>query len=129
MDLEARENNMNIEEFKKDLIGLLNKHSMENGSNTPDFILGDYLVNCLLSFNSISKQREKWYGRDLSISSSIPIFTTDIPQPSTPESTLKAFETFMDKLPGTSLADLYQKEGGIPIKKRYIDEVKERDSK
>ena len=30
---------------------------------------------------------------------------------------------------GTSLADLYQKEGGIPVKTRYIDEVKARDSK
>ena len=29
----------NQEEFKKDLETLINKHSMENLSNTPDFIL------------------------------------------------------------------------------------------
>jgi len=28
---------------------------------------------------------------------------------------------------GKSLAELYQKDGGVPIKKRYIDEIKERD--
>lgn len=37
---------------------------MENGSNTPDFILAQYLVNCLLSFNSAVQCREKWYGRE-----------------------------------------------------------------
>lgn len=47
---------------------------------------------------------------------------------STVEGTLKAFKTLVDGLPGkTSLAELYQKSGGVQTKKRYIDEVKERD--
>jgi dUTP pyrophosphatase len=29
--------------------------------------------------------------------------------------------------PGKSLADLYQKSGGVPVKKRYSEEIKERD--
>jgi len=36
--------------------------------------------------------------------------------------------TIVEEKRGKSLAELYQKEGGIPIKKRYIDEIKERDS-
>jgi len=52
-------------EFKKELETLINKHSIENGSDTPDFILAEYLCNCLESFNSVSIQRDNWYGVDL----------------------------------------------------------------
>ena len=48
--------------FEKELEQLINKHSQENGSNTPDFILADYLCRCLSAFNSIIEKREKWYG-------------------------------------------------------------------
>lgn len=42
---------------------MLNRHSAENGSNTPDFILGQYLVDCLKAFDKATNAREKWYGR------------------------------------------------------------------
>ena len=42
---------------------LLNKHSKENDSNTPDFILAKYLIECLTSFNKAVCARENWYGR------------------------------------------------------------------
>jgi hypothetical protein len=54
---------MNREQFKEELEHLINKHSMENGSNTPDFVLTDYLMGCLDNFNRIIQSREKWYGR------------------------------------------------------------------
>lgn len=50
--------------FRKDLQNLINIHSIENGSNTPDFILADYLMTCLSNFEETVKVREKWYGRD-----------------------------------------------------------------
>lgn len=50
-------------EFRDELTSLINRHSMENGSNTPDFILCDYLTKCLENFDNIVSQREKWYGR------------------------------------------------------------------
>ena len=34
-------------ELAKDIAAVLNKHSAENGSDTPDFILAEYLMNCL----------------------------------------------------------------------------------
>jgi len=40
---------------------------MENGSNTPDFILAKYLADCLEAFNSASRHRERWYGKQLKI--------------------------------------------------------------
>jgi hypothetical protein len=54
---------MSHQEFRKDLEGLINRYSMENGSNTPDFMLSSYLVACLFAFDEITKARDKWYKR------------------------------------------------------------------
>jgi hypothetical protein len=43
----------------------INRSSAENGSDTPDFILGQYLLDCLESFNKAMVAREKWYGREV----------------------------------------------------------------
>lgn len=49
--------------FQNDLTMLINKHSLEQDSNTPDFILAEYLSYCLKSFDIINQKREEWYGR------------------------------------------------------------------
>lgn len=49
--------------FQERLVSLINSESMENGSDTPDFILAQYLVGCLENFNAVMALREKWYGR------------------------------------------------------------------
>ncbi len=49
--------------FTNELKKLLNRYSEENASNTPDYILANFLVNCLDAFNASTKAREKWYGR------------------------------------------------------------------
>jgi hypothetical protein len=41
----------------------INRTSSEKGSNTPDFILAEYLVDCLAAFDKAVKQRAEWYGR------------------------------------------------------------------
>ena len=51
-------------DFEKELEALINKHSMENASNTPDWILAQYLNGCLEVFTLATQQRENWYGRD-----------------------------------------------------------------
>ena len=48
-------------DFRKELAALINKHSLENESNTPDFILADYLDKCLYAFDSATRDRTKWY--------------------------------------------------------------------
>ncbi len=50
--------------FEKELESLLNRYSKENESNTPDWVLSDYIQNCLAAFNTATQQREAWYGRD-----------------------------------------------------------------
>jgi hypothetical protein len=41
----------------------INRYSAENGSNTPDFILAEYLVDCLAAFDRAVTKRAEWYGR------------------------------------------------------------------
>lgn len=53
----------NVSEFKNELTKLLNKYSMENESNTPDFILAQHLINSLYAFETAINKREGWYGR------------------------------------------------------------------
>jgi len=50
--------------FENELRELLNRHSVENDSNTPDFILAKYLTACIYAWNAAIQQREIWYGRD-----------------------------------------------------------------
>lgn len=52
----------------------MNRHSLENGSDTPDFLLADYLIHCLEAFDTAVAAREQWYGR-----------TTSGAQPTAPE--------------------------------------------
>ena len=49
--------------FPHELMQLINKHSIENGSNTPDFILAEYLKQCLESFDMCVRRRDEWYSR------------------------------------------------------------------
>jgi hypothetical protein len=41
----------------------VNAHSAENGCNTPDFILAEYLEGCLAAFDHAVNARSDWYGR------------------------------------------------------------------
>lgn len=50
-------------EFRKSIESAINCSSMENGSDTPDFILAEYLTDCLVTFDKTVRAREEWYGR------------------------------------------------------------------
>ena len=47
--------------FKRELESLINYHSQENNSNTPDFILAEYIMGCLDAFDKATNKRTKWY--------------------------------------------------------------------
>ena len=53
-----------MSEFAKELEQLINRHSLENVSDTPDFILAEYMRMSLAAFNTAVQRRESWYGRD-----------------------------------------------------------------
>lgn len=62
--VEAYENAFGLKPSLKELIETaINKVSAENGSDTPDFILAEYLVGCLAAYDKAVTAREKWYGR------------------------------------------------------------------
>lgn len=39
----------------------INIHSRENVSNTPDFVLASFLMNCLAAYEAATHERDKWY--------------------------------------------------------------------
>lgn len=50
--------------FKNELEILINKYSIENGSNTPDFILTNYLISCLNNFEDAIIQRIRFKNNE-----------------------------------------------------------------
>lgn len=65
--------------FQQELTKLLNRHNVENGSGTPDFILSEYIRASLQAFELATVLRERWYGRGVD-----PRFGTPV-EPSLPE--------------------------------------------
>lgn len=53
------------------IASVLNQHSQENESNTPDFLLAEYMLDALRAFERVVNMREAWYGR--------PRFETSVP--------------------------------------------------
>lgn len=48
--------------FQQELEYLINRYSQENTSDTPDYILCEYLLDCLKAFNNASNNRSNFYG-------------------------------------------------------------------
>ena len=46
--------------FYRELISLINKYGKEKDSNTPDFVLAQFLDGCLHSFNLAQRRTEHW---------------------------------------------------------------------
>jgi hypothetical protein len=53
-----------IKAFQIELTKLINNHSLENITNTPDFIISNYLINCLRSYHTLHFNRDIWYCKD-----------------------------------------------------------------
>ena len=45
--------------FKKELAELINKHSVDSDSNTPDWVLAEYFISCLISYELAVGARDK----------------------------------------------------------------------
>lgn len=50
-------------ELEREFAAVVNRHSLENDSGTPDFIIAKHLVWCLLDFNATIKARAEWYSK------------------------------------------------------------------
>ena len=68
--------------FLEELTTLLNRNSMEQRSNTPDFILAEYMLASLRAFETATIARDECYGRapsrheEAQTSNTIPAQTT-----------------------------------------------------
>ena len=49
--------------LRSDIEKAINRASAENGSDTPDFILAEFLTDSLAAFDKAVATREAWYGR------------------------------------------------------------------
>jgi hypothetical protein len=54
-----------MEQFTKELTALINKYAIENQSDIPDYILANYLVNCLQNFNEHIIDLKDWQASTL----------------------------------------------------------------
>lgn len=50
--------------LREEIQHAINCNSAESGSDTPDFILAEYLTDCLAAYDRALVAREKWYGRE-----------------------------------------------------------------
>jgi len=57
--------------FEKELEQLINQHSKENESNTPDFILAQYLKRCFEIYAETVKARDNWFVGDQPINPTV----------------------------------------------------------
>jgi hypothetical protein len=48
-----------------DIMRAINYHSAESKSNTPDYILAQYLLDCLDAFNNAMSARNEWAKQEL----------------------------------------------------------------
>jgi hypothetical protein len=48
--------------FQKELEQIIHKYSIDDESNTPDFILASYVRHCLHAFNDAVRKRDGWCG-------------------------------------------------------------------
>lgn len=82
-----------MKRFRQELEEVINKHSMENGSNTPDFILAKYLIECLRAFDRAVGTRDNWINRNV---------MEEVLREKTPEERQRIAEIFRNKITDTS---------------------------
>lgn len=58
------------DKFKAELAQLLNTYSMDVQSSTPDYILADYLTNCLENYNTACGH--KWQHTEVVCANQVP---------------------------------------------------------
>jgi hypothetical protein len=53
---------MKKSQLREDIRTAINRNSAENGSDTPDWLLTDYLMACLENFDKTVHNRSRWYS-------------------------------------------------------------------
>lgn len=53
---------LNTNAFKNELESAINRYSVDNELNTPDFLLAEYLVQCLNNYKDIAVKNKAWHS-------------------------------------------------------------------
>jgi hypothetical protein len=53
--------------FERELAELLNKHSRESFSSTPDFLIARFLIGCLKSYETAMLANTKWHSEGIPV--------------------------------------------------------------
>jgi len=61
-----------MERLREQIERAINCCNAEGPSNTPDFILSEFLTDCLAAYDKAQQMRAKWYGHMDSIGGPIP---------------------------------------------------------
>lgn len=56
-----------MEEIEKEITKIFNKHNLDTITDTPDYILADYVMTCLYAFFKAKGDIEKWFGKKITI--------------------------------------------------------------
>lgn len=51
-----------MDKFRKELEALINKHSIDNETNIPDYILSTYLVKYIEHLGHLINYRDQWFN-------------------------------------------------------------------
>lgn len=49
--------------LRSEIESVINRNSAERASDTPDYILAEFLLGCLTAFDAATRERDRWYGR------------------------------------------------------------------
>ena len=56
-----------MEEIEKEITEIFNKHGLDTITDTPDYILADYVMTSLYAYLKAKGNTEKWFGKKITI--------------------------------------------------------------
>jgi uncharacterized protein YejL (UPF0352 family) len=62
-EYEKTEDDKKYDQLVKEIAAVLNRHSVENRSNTPDFMLAEFMLGVLNVYENTLRNREQWRSR------------------------------------------------------------------
>ena len=82
-------------DLRGELTTLLNKYSTEEVSDTPDFVLAEYLLTCLGAYETAIRGRAKWTTLDIKRNLKAAVSASEDPLALRPNAQLAASISFM----------------------------------
>lgn len=63
-------------DFERELAALLNKYSMDNATNTPDFILARHIIRDLDTYRETKQENDSWHNSNMKAANNDDLRTT-----------------------------------------------------